>query len=186
MARSLEEALSWDLAGAAVVVEHCDARVPGQEPAKGFFPLADELEVLGGLGGRVGAGINWGRSAIEGRGAATATQHVAAAARARLLRALIFSGAAAGSTAWGPAWEDGHLPPRGADAALAASADSLLGAQEVRAALAAAAGADLILGAKVAVRPLDADVATRLAVARATLEMVAGGADPGQRGATAV
>ena len=35
-ARSLEQILSWHLAGAELLVEHCDARVLGQAAAKGF------------------------------------------------------------------------------------------------------------------------------------------------------
>jgi len=170
-ARSLEEILGWDLAGAEVLVEHCDARVPGQQAAKGFWSLADEIAAIGQVG-RVGVSINWGRSAIEGRSAATALEHVTAAAEAGVLRAVVLSGATDAVTPWGPAWGDAHIPPRGQDPALATSAASLLGPTEIAATL-AAAGSGPLVAVKVSVRPADADVATRLAVARAALDLVA-------------
>lgn len=176
---SLAELAGWDLAGAEIVVEHCDALVAGQVPAKGFFTLAEEIAVVARVraaqpGARLGVGINWGRSAIEGRSAATATAHVRSAARAGVLRALLFSGACASAGAWGPAWADTHIPPRGPHPALAASSGSALGIEEMRDALAAAAGCPLgFVGAKVSVRPTDADVDARVDLARATLALLA-------------
>ncbi|WP_024286810.1 DUF4862 family protein [Cellulomonas sp. KRMCY2] len=169
--RSLEEILGWDLAGAEALVEHCDARVPGQPAAKGFWSLADEIAAIGRVG-HAGLSINWGRSAIEGRSAATALEHVTTAAGAGLLRAVVLSGATDAATPWGAPWGDAHIPPRGADPALAASHASLLGAAEIAATL-AAAGPEPLVAVKVSVRPADADVATRLAVARAALDLVA-------------
>ena len=175
LARSLEEVLSWDLAGATVVLEHCDALVAGRAPAKGFFALADEVEVVRSFGlpaERLGLGFNWGRSAIEGRGPALAAEHVRALAATGLLRSAVFSGATGQESPWSPPWADTHIPPRGDDPALAASAASLLGPEEVADALRAAGDVPHV-GLKVAVRPEDADVATRLAVARASLELLA-------------
>lgn len=176
LARSLEEVLGWDLVGARLLVEHCDALLGGQDPAKGFLTLEDELAVLRSVGdepARPGLSINWGRSAIEGRSAGRALQHLHAATEAGLLGALVLSGATGAVTAWGAAWADAHIPPRGPAPALAASAESLLGPEELAAAL-GAAPADCLVAVKVAVRPADADVATRIAVARAVLTMVAG------------
>lgn len=180
LSRSLAEILTWDLAGAQVLLEHCDALVPGQAAAKGFLTLADEVgaigNVLGGSGGAtdgagaLGVSINWGRAAIEGRSARTPVEHVSTAAEAGLLRAVVLSGATDADTAWGPAWGDAHIPPRGDDDALAASAASLLDAEAVRTTL-AAAGPGCLVAVKVSVRPTDADVATRLAVARAALAL---------------
>lgn len=176
--RSLAEVQGWDRAGARVVVEHCDALVPGQEPQKGFLPLADEIAAVGALAGDAdapGIGINWGRSAIEGRSAETPVEHLRAAADAGLLTTFVLSGAAAVDGPWGPAWTDAHLPPRddgGDDPALANAGSSLLGAPELRDAL-AAAGPVAHLGVKVAPRPRDGDVASRLALARAVLTAVA-------------
>lgn len=170
-ARSLEEIVGWDLAGAEVLVEHCDARVPDQQAAKGFWSLADEIAAIGQVG-HVGVSINWGRSAIEGRSAATALEHVTTATDAGVLRAVVLSGATGAVTPWGPSWGDAHIPPRGQDPALAASAASLLGPAEIAATL-DAAGSGTLVAVKVSVRPADADVPTRLAVARAALDLVA-------------
>ncbi|WP_432519192.1 DUF4862 family protein [Kineococcus sp. SYSU DK006] len=174
LARSLEEVLSWDLAGAEVVLEHCDALVPGRTPAKGFWPLEEEIALVQGFGlpaDRLGTGFNWGRSAIEGRGPALALEHVRTLAAEGLLRSVVFSGATGEESPWSPAWADTHIPPRGDDPALAISAPSLLGPEEVLEALRAAGDVPHV-GLKVAVRPEDADVATRLAVARACLALV--------------
>lgn len=186
-ARSLAELAAWDLAGAEIVIEHNDALVVGQEPAKGFFPLVDEIAVARAVGGaetagerpRIGLSVNWGRSAIEGRSASTPLAHARAAAEAGLLRGIIFSGAAAEASPWGVPWDDGHIAPRGDDPALAASSASLLGLPEMRATLAAAGDVPLaFVGAKVTTQPADADVATRLEVARATLALLTEATQP--------
>ena len=174
LARSLEEVVRWDLAGADVLVEHCDAPTPGRTSAKGYLSLTDELAAIDAVRCDVaGVSVNWGRSAIEGRSAATPLEHVRAAATARVLRAVVFSGATDRETAWGPAWGDAHIPPRvdDPDSPLAASAASLLGPEEIAANL-EAAGGQCLVAVKVAVRPPDAEVAARLAVARAALALV--------------
>jgi len=173
LTRSLAQILSWDLAGARILVEHCDALVPGQLPAKGFCPILDEIAAVVALGAdahRLGLSINWGRSAIEGRSAQTAVANAQSARVAGTLGAVVFSGASGVSTPWGPPWCDAHIPPRGEAEALASSA-SLLGQPEITATL-RAAGDVPILAVKVSVRPRDADVLTRLAVARAALDLV--------------
>ena len=176
LARSLDEILAWDLAGARLLVEHCDALVAGQQPAKGFLPIEEELAVLAGCAGSDGAGpglaVNWGRSAIEGRSVHTPLAHLRAAVDAGLLGALVLSGATDAQTPWGAPWSDAHIPPRGDAPALDASADSLLGPDEVAAAL-ALTGPGCLVAVKIAVRPADADVATRIAVARAALAQLA-------------
>jgi hypothetical protein len=108
--RSLEELVALDWEGSVVLVEHCDAFVEGQTPAKGFLTLDDELDVLSTLDGAVGLSLNWGRSVIEGRGTERAMQHVKAAASSGRLRAYTFSGAAGVATVYGPAWADSHHP----------------------------------------------------------------------------
>jgi len=174
--RSIDEILGWDLAGAELVVEHCDAYVPGRTPAKGFWSIEDELAVVVAKGRPadvLGMCVNWGRSAIEGRSTATAVEHTRAVADAGLLRMLVFSGATDVETPWRPAWADTHMPPRADDrAALAASSGSLLGASEIAETLKVAGDVPRV-AVKVAVRPTDADVATRLAVVKASLELVA-------------
>lgn len=186
-ARSLAEIASWDMAGAQLVIEHNDALVADQTPAKGFFPLADEIAVARALAdvtlpdGRpaIGVSVNWGRSAIEGRSADTPVAHVRAAAEAGVLRGVIFSGATDAESDWGTPWDDGHIAPRGDDPALAASSASLLSLEEMRATLAAVGDAALsFVGAKVTTQPAGADVEARLAVARATLALIAKAAPP--------
>ncbi|WP_456786211.1 DUF4862 family protein [Cellulomonas sp. P5_C5] len=174
--RSLDEILGWDLAGAELLVEHCDAYVPGLTPAKGFWTLEDELVVVRAKGlpaDVLGMCVNWGRSVIEGRSTATAVEHTQAVAEAGLLRMLVLSGATGAETPWNPPWSDMHIPPRSDDhPALAASANSLMGLAEITETLKVAGDVPRV-GVKVGVRPTDADVATRLAVARASLELVA-------------
>ncbi|WP_250448210.1 DUF4862 family protein, partial [Actinotalea sp. C106] len=73
-------------------------------------------------------------------------------------------------TPWGPAWSDAHIPPRGLHPALARSAGSLLGVEEVRRTLVAAGPVPLAV--KVAMRPRTATVDERVAVARASLALL--------------
>ncbi|WP_169925389.1 DUF4862 family protein [Sanguibacter antarcticus] len=176
LARSIDEILAWDVPGAELVIEHCDAPVDGQQPVKGFLTLADELAVIRDLPDTVGIGINWGRSAIEGRSAATPIEHTAAAVAAGRLRSLIFSGASDVTTPWGRPWSDAHIPAYVPGTVLDMATGSLLTADATTATLAAAAGQARYVGAKVTVRPTDTDVPTRLAVARASLDLVASSA----------
>ena len=167
---SLETIAGWDLAGTQILIEHCDALVGGQRAAKGFLTLGDEIESIRAAGSPdpIGIGINWGRSAIEGRSAHTPIDHLATASDAGLLRALVFSGASAQESAWGDAWGDAHIPSRGDDAALSASSGSLLDTAAIAKAL-EAAGARTDLAVKVSVRPRDLTIDQRVAVARAVL-----------------
>jgi hypothetical protein len=172
--RSLTEILGWDLAGAELLVEHCDERLPGQSPAKGFLGLDAELALVQKFGlpaDVLGMSVNWGRSVIEGRSTATAVEHTRTVAEAGLLRALVLSGATDAHTAWGTPWGDMHIPPRGSDPAFAASAASLLGPDEVAETLAAAGDVPRV-GLKWAARPAEADVATRLAIITASIDQV--------------
>jgi hypothetical protein len=101
--------LDWD--GAEVLVEHCDAFLDGQPPAKGFLRLDQEIAALAAVAGSgIGLSLNWGRSAIELRTADRVIEHVESALQSGSLRAVTFSGAAATPTAYGPAWADSHLP----------------------------------------------------------------------------
>lgn len=181
-ARSLVEIASWGL-GARVVVEHCDRLVEGQVPEKGFFPVVDEIaavrraDELGAMplddgSAALGLSLNWGRSALEDRSGQAPVEHARAAAEAGLLRGVILSGATPEATAWGAPWSDGHIPPRGEAPALAGSTASALDLDAARATFAAAGDGLDYVGAKVSVRPLDASVAERVALAEASLELV--------------
>lgn len=171
LARSLDDVATLDLAGALVAVEHCDAPARGRTPQKGFLTLDDELAVLTGRPERLT--VNWGRSAIEGRSAATPLAHVRAAVEAGVLGGLMLSGATGADGPWGPPWEDSHIAPAGDDPALAASAASLLDADHAAAALDATQGTAAYVGAKVTTHPSLTDPAARVAVARATLALLA-------------
>lgn len=173
LARSLETIAGWDLAGASILLEHCDALVPGHTASKGFLTLSEEMASIRAAGDldSMGIAINWGRSAIERRDPRTPVDHVEAAVEAGLLGAVVFSGASDRDTAWGDPWGDAHIPSSGADGALAASAASLLDDRAVSQTL-AAAGPDPILAVKVSVRPREATIDHRLAVARAVLNQL--------------
>ncbi|WP_430867225.1 DUF4862 family protein [Demequina aurantiaca] len=173
LARSLEAIAGWDLAGSQILLEHCDALVTGQAAAKGFLTLEEEIAAIRAAGSpdSLGIAINWGRSAIEMRDSRAPVGHVSAASRAGLLRAVVLSGASDQDSPWGGAWGDAHIPPSGADAALAASSASLLD-DDAMAETLADAGPEALLAVKVSVRPTDASVAQRVAVARAVLNQV--------------
>lgn len=175
-AASMDEIAGWDWAGAALTVEHCDAYRPDVPPQKGYLSLADELAVVAGNPAIAGVTVNWGRSAIEGRSAGTARQHIAETAAAGALAGLMFSGAAATDGPFGPAWLDAHLPPSAEDAPSARTGSfeptSLLGPREIGQALAAAGGAAAFTGVKIGVRPLDLPVPQRVAYLADALRMV--------------
>lgn len=107
---SLEQLAALDWAGASVTLEHCDAYVPGNIPAKGFLPLDTEITVLSELGSSIGLSLNWGRSVLELRDPNLVGSHVRTGASSGLLRLLTLSGAAARDNSYGAAWADSHLP----------------------------------------------------------------------------
>lgn len=112
---SLIEISSWDTDGARLVLEHCDALMPNQAPAKGFLAL--ELEVQAVLkandatGNPMSVVVNWGRSAIEQRRPEAAYEHIAFLRSCDLLGGVVFSGCADVDTRFGKAWADVHVPP---------------------------------------------------------------------------
>lgn len=157
MVDSLKTLARMDWMGARLVIEHCDRYVDGQSPEKGFLPIDQEIELARAAG--IGVTVNWGRSAIEGRSAQVALEHVYAAARAGLLGGLMFSGAGPDATQYGYPWIDGHLPMRPDEPT------SLMGADAIRSCVAAAGeqtDPPAYVGAKVCV-PREASLADRLA-----------------------
>ncbi|GEP48082.1 DUF4862 family protein [Microbacterium saccharophilum] len=180
LADSLAEIAGWDWDGAELVVEHCDAAVPGQQHEKGFLPLADETDAVTRSGAPVGLWLNWGRSAIELRDPDAVTAQVRACADTGLLRGLAFSGAAAVDGPYGAAWVDAHLPLASADEASA----SLLDDRHVADAV-AAAGPLAWAGLKVSRRPSDRTAGDVLRTVAANLAVVeaAFAQHPGARGA---
>lgn len=170
--RSITELLGMEAAGADLVIEHCDAPRPGRVPEKGFLELTDELAVLESLNHeRAGCTINWGRSAIEGRSAQTALDHVSTAASSGHLVGLMFSGATPASGPWGAPWADSHIAPRGAGEESCTWRESLLSAEEI-AATTAAAGAVRYLGLKITTGRLGVPLAERIGIARRALGMI--------------
>jgi hypothetical protein len=110
-ARSLRQVADFDWNGTAVLVEHCDAFVPNQIPAKGFLSLEQEIDVLKTLAGSpIGLSLNWGRSLIELRDPDRVADQVEQASASGLLKAFTFSGTAEIDNPVGRAWADSHLP----------------------------------------------------------------------------
>ncbi|MBU2510512.1 DUF4862 family protein [bacterium] len=112
---SLEELCAWDWQGAALIVEHCDAFLGGQEPEKGFLTLKEEIDALHKVRKKhinmdLGIVINWGRSAIECRSEKGPINHIKEAKKANLLKAIMFSGCTDKESPYG-IWKDTHMPP---------------------------------------------------------------------------
>jgi Domain of unknown function (DUF4862) len=164
-ADSLATIASWDWAGAAITVEHCDALRPGHPAQKGYLSLADELDAVTALPGIAGITLNWARSVIEGQDLGTAIAHIEQVRAAGALAGLMFSGVANIPNPFGNPWHDAHLPPRG-DGDLVGEPSSLLGPAEIADALRAAGDQQRFTGLKIGVRPTDLPVAGRVAYLR--------------------
>ena len=164
-ADSLAEVAGWDWQGARIVIEHCDAFRPGHRAIKGFLTLDDELAAIAKANrsarSPIGICINWGRSVLETYKTETVVQHIRQARDAGALSGLMFSGASGAATPWG-AWEDSHMPQAPAAGISHAAEGSLLTEAEIKAALAAAGPKLDFVGVKIAVRPAEAAVPTRL------------------------
>lgn len=163
MRDSMRTISAWDWPqGMILVLEHGDATTADHTGEKAFLDFATELTLVQEAAAddpRWRIGINWGRSALEGRNADLPLAHITTAADAGLLGALFFSSASGEVSSFGEPWIDLHLPPAG----LAFSpAGTLLGTEEIRAAL-DAAGEVPVLGVKFGLRPLDLDEETRAA-----------------------
>lgn len=176
LAASLQEMVSWDWDGAALVIEHCDTHIEGQVPSKGFLTIDAEIaaiaEVNRNTGGNLGLCINWGRSALETRSVDGPLQHIAAARAAGLLRGLMFSGVSGAAGPYG-AWADTHMPPAGAAEAGAFEPSSMLTEVEIRRCVQAADPQALdYLGIKIGVRPESLNGEERLAYIQSALDML--------------
>lgn len=147
---SLDELASWDIAGARLVIEHCDAVMAAHPFEKGFLSMDAEIQSIRASGAPVGLWMNWGRSLIETRDPAAVTIATARARETGLLRGLALSGVAAVDGPYGAAWADAHLPFAEADP----TSMSLLTPSAAVDALDAAGEVDR-LGLKVSRRPTD-------------------------------
>lgn len=165
-ADSLSELRGWDWGGAALLVEHCDAALPGRAHDKGFLSVEDDVLAakLSSGAAPIGVAVNWGRSAVETRSAEGPLEHVARAREAGLLQALFFSGAIASHPDYGD-WRDSHAPFS------TTLPGSLLTPAAARAALAAAGDVPLV-GLKLQTKPASLPVSGRLAVIKAGLEAI--------------
>ncbi|NLA29579.1 MAG: DUF4862 family protein [Propionibacterium sp.] len=160
---SLLELATYDWGGVPLWIEHCDAHVEGQAPQKGYLTIAQEIAVLEEVSAKApqvswGLVVNWARSAIEGRSAETALEHIKIAAASGWLRHLGFSSCTDVPSPWGEAFADQHVPLAGTSVS---AEGSLLGAAEVAAAIAAAG--DVSFGLKIALRPADMPIDRKLA-----------------------
>lgn len=168
---SLEEILAWDWQGAKLLVEHCDRYVKGQEAAKGFLPLEEEIEAIKSLGNpklgvslenpKPGILINWGRSAIEGRSPDTAAEHIEKSAQSGALGGIIFSGATENDPLYGH-WKDTHAP--------FGSEYLMTRAEVIRSLRASGKAKDLLLGFKIQALPKTLTVKERVEKVRGWLE----------------
>ena len=149
--------------GAPVLLDHCDALVPGQTPAKGFLELDDEIRVLTALraDGHAGTGldVNWGRSVLEARSVDGPVRHLERARAAGLLHGLVRSGCSGQDSDFGPAWTDMHPGPADLPAP-AGETSSLLTDEQIRRSV-QAAGPVAVVGTKFAVRPHTLGAAAR-------------------------
>lgn len=130
LAEFLERISEWSWGATRVVLEHCDAFSEDHTMAKGFLPLEEEIAAMIGSNRDslrpTGLSINWGRSAIEGRGPSEATRHLNLAIQSGILYGLTFSGCSDADTEYGPAWADVHLPPADDDGLPTYGSGSLL------------------------------------------------------------
>ena len=163
--RSLDELVEWDLDGAALTIEHCDAWSDEHPVEKGFLTLEDELKVVGELGApNVWVSLNWGRCAIEGRNAQLPQDHIELVAGSGHLGGMILSGAQDQHDGnWGP-WVDAHIGLH------EHHPESVLTREGGRAAFAAArAGSPRYIGGKVSLG--DGTNAQRVAALREIYEL---------------
>ena len=159
---SLNEIAGWEWGDTQLVIEHSDAWTSLHPVEKGFLTLADELDAAEAAG--VGVSINWARSVIETREAATGLAHVREAAARGLLRGLMLSSVSPVDNDVSGGWIDAHLAPTG----LSFSPEGSLLTPEIMTDCGDAAG-DAWRGFKISVPPsMDAE-----ARAAALLEMVA-------------
>lgn len=173
---SLRALASWDWAGAALFVEHCDADTGSPRVEKGFLRAEAEVDAVAALRAEgtltpLGFTVNWARSVLEAADPDAARAHVQLAADAGVPVGLMFSSVSSLPTPFGPAWVDAHLQASGLPGALPGS---LLTAGHVDACL-RAAGTPAHLGFKIGVHPETLTAHERLAHLDAMAALVAGG-----------
>jgi hypothetical protein len=109
-AKSLEQIIGWEWAGARVMIEHCDRFRPDEQFEKGYLSLEEEISAAKRLdSGGIGFVINTGRSAIEGRNIGRIGEHLESVCQIGFPVGLIFSGTSRFENSFGP-WKDLHMP----------------------------------------------------------------------------
>mgnify|MGYP000863152983 FL=1 len=156
----------WDWDGARLCIEHCDAPNPPRPAEKGFLSLREEISAVRSInieqGTNIGITINWGRSAIEGRNAMTAEEHIGLVKDAGLLSGLMFSGCSDSPGPYGE-WKDTHMPPPAADMPYGENG-SLMDAASIKRCL-NLAGTDLdYIGLKLMMLPQTDDLDRRVGI----------------------
>ena len=175
LTQSLIELAGWDWQGAKLVLEHCDAWRDDWQPAKGFLEFSDEIEAVhqanSAASSSIGVTINWARSVLEDRNAATAPRHVRLARQAGLLSGLIFSGCSGEATPWG-VWQDTHMPHAPVDGISHFAEASLLTAEAIRETLTAVGPGLLYVGGKMTSRPVTASIDERVGLNQSMLALL--------------
>jgi hypothetical protein len=170
--RSMREvqAMHWDDIG--LLIEHCDAPVPGHAPEKGFLPLEAELDIAQRLG--LGILLNWGRSAIEARSVRGPLTHLEAVIAAGRLGGFCFSGCASADNPDYGAWRDTHMPATPVVASPWLREDSLLSERAIGETLAQLRRAQPLaeLGVKVLDPAPDPNVARKVGLNLDTLAAI--------------
>ena len=137
--------------------------------------LLEEIGAIRRCGAPIGLAINWGRSALEARDAARPLEQITRAREEGLLAGLMFSGCSGEDTPWG-VWQDSHMPQAPAPGLDHAAPGSLMTAEAVAAAIAAAGTGLAFIGGKLTVRPSDAGLEQRLGLNRDLLRLLAASA----------
>ncbi|MFD6175524.1 MULTISPECIES: DUF4862 family protein [unclassified Isoptericola] len=173
LVRSLAELAATAPVPVPLVVEHCDAPSGNGPPDKGYLRLEDEVRAAGAAaaasGHPVRLGVNWGRSAVEGRSTSTPVEHARTAAASGLLATAVLSGTSSSAGPWGEAWRDVHVPPYGAPPLPPDGGGTRLGLAEATD-FVVACGHLAVLGVKVAAPPA-APMTDRLALIRASVRV---------------
>lgn len=132
---SLTELARWETDGARLVLEHCDALMPGQAPAKGFLGLEAEAEAVqrarDATGYPLGMVVNWGRSVIEQRRPEAGLEHITYLRERGILGGVVLSGCSSVDTRYGPAWADVHVPPAPPEPARSGASDRTIRSDEL-------------------------------------------------------
>ncbi len=176
---SLATLLDWDWYGAKVLVEHCDTLTQNHTPTKGFLTVEEEIEAINQANtnakNTAGIMINWGRSVIEAHHIDGAIEHITQVKASGLLSGIMFSGVSDQDTEFG-AWQDTHMPPSPFTDTSIGEPSSLMTSKEMHRCLniADARGTtELLLGAKLGIRPHSASIEKRIAYNKNVLEILA-------------